>query len=70
MGIVDAPNRVPQLQKAYQKAYNQHTRLWMIGGRSNILFLPYKVLLWGTFSASMYMMGRKILGHNTWFGKD
>ncbi|KAI1853576.1 hypothetical protein JX265_004093 [Neoarthrinium moseri] len=70
MGLVDAPNKVPHHQKFYQNAYNQHIRLWRIGTRSSVLFLPYQVLLWGTFGASMYMMGRKVMGHNTWFGKD
>ncbi|KAI0168031.1 Clathrin light chain [Pestalotiopsis sp. IQ-011] len=70
MGLVDAPNKVPHNQKFYQSAYAQHTRLWQIGPRSNYLFLPYKVLVWGSLSASLYMMGRKIGGYNTWFGKD
>ncbi|ETS80093.1 hypothetical protein PFICI_07622 [Pestalotiopsis fici W106-1] len=70
MGLVDAPNKVPQHQKSYQAAYAQHTRLWQIGSRSSYLLLPYKVLVWGSLSASLYMMGRKIAGYNTWFGKD
>ncbi|KAH8652473.1 hypothetical protein BX600DRAFT_472640 [Xylariales sp. PMI_506] len=70
MGLVNAQNKVPQYQKFYQQAYNQHTRLWMIGQRSSYLFLPYKVLMWGTLGASMYMMGRKILGYNSAFGKE
>ncbi|XXH00418.1 hypothetical protein Hte_006762 [Hypoxylon texense] len=70
MGLVNAPNKVPQHQRFYQQAYNQHTRIWKINPRSNMLLMPYYVLLWGTFGASMYMMGRKILGYNTWFGKN
>jgi hypothetical protein len=23
-----------------------------------------------SFAATLYAMGRKVLGHNTWFGKD
>ncbi|KAF3055992.1 hypothetical protein GL218_07266 [Daldinia childiae] len=68
--LVNAPNKVPQHQRFYQQAYNQHTRVWKINPRSNYLLVPYQVLLWGSFGASMYMMGRKILGYNTWFGKN
>ncbi|KAI1326892.1 hypothetical protein F5Y16DRAFT_400008 [Xylariaceae sp. FL0255] len=68
--LVDAPNKVPQYQRFYQKAYNQHTRIWQIHPRSPYLMVPYQIALWGTFGASMYMMGRKILGYNTWFGKE
>ncbi|KAK8100359.1 bacteriophage N adsorption protein A c-term domain-containing protein [Apiospora kogelbergensis] len=70
MGMVDAPNRVPEHQKFYQSAYKQHTRLWRIGTRSSIMFLPYQAALWGTFGATLYMMGRKAAGYNTWFGKN
>ena len=34
------------------------------------MLTPYYVLLFGGFSGSMYMMGRLVLGHKTWFGKD
>ncbi|KAI1436049.1 hypothetical protein GGR50DRAFT_693611 [Xylaria sp. CBS 124048] len=68
--FVDAPNKVPENQRYYQHAYKQHTRLWQIHPRSQMLLIPYQILLWGTFGASMYMMGRKILGYNTWFGKN
>ncbi|KAL7625577.1 hypothetical protein AAE478_004797 [Parahypoxylon ruwenzoriense] len=67
--LVNAPNSVPEQQKFYQQAYNQHVRVWKINPRSNFLLVPYQVLLWGAFGASMYMMGRKIMGYNTWFGK-
>ncbi|TRX92944.1 hypothetical protein FHL15_006082 [Xylaria flabelliformis] len=69
MGMIDAPNKVPQHQRFYQQAYKQHTRLWQINPRSPKILIPYQILLWSTFGASMYMMGRKILGYNTWFGK-
>ncbi|KAI0433380.1 hypothetical protein F5Y09DRAFT_299321 [Xylaria sp. FL1042] len=69
MSFINAPNKVPQHQRTYQQAYKQHTRLWQIGKRSNMLMVPYQILLWGTFGASLYMMGRKVLGYNTWFGK-
>ncbi|KAI1079278.1 hypothetical protein F5B20DRAFT_544261 [Whalleya microplaca] len=70
MGMVNAPNRVPQHQRFYQQAYKEHTRLWKIGPRSNYYMIPYNILLYGTFGATLYMMGRKVMGHNTWFGKD
>ncbi|GAW16799.1 hypothetical protein EKO27_g8813 [Xylaria grammica] len=69
MGLVDAPNKVPEHQRFYQQAYKQHTRLWQINPRSSKLMVPYTILLWGTLGASMYMMGRKVFGYNTWFGK-
>ncbi|KAK9774243.1 hypothetical protein SCAR479_09107 [Seiridium cardinale] len=40
------------------------------GPRTNYMFLPYKVLLWGSLGSSLYMMGRKVCGYNTWFGKE
>ncbi|KAI1423718.1 hypothetical protein F5Y12DRAFT_715982 [Xylaria sp. FL1777] len=67
--LVDAPNKVPQHQRFYQQAYRQHIRVWQINPRSNMLLVPYQILLWGTLGASMYMMGRKVFGYNTWFGK-
>ncbi|KAI0852568.1 hypothetical protein F5Y00DRAFT_227029 [Daldinia vernicosa] len=70
MGLINAPNKVPQHQKFYQQAYRNHVRLWWINPRSPYLLIPYQVLMWSTFGASMYMMGRKIAGYNTWFGKD
>ncbi|RYO84584.1 hypothetical protein DL766_010550 [Monosporascus sp. MC13-8B] len=69
MGMVNAPNTVPQKQRFYQDQFRQHIRLWKISPRSNVMILPYQILLWGTFGSTMYMMGRKVLGYNTWFGK-
>jgi hypothetical protein len=70
MGLVNAKNKVPEHQRVYQAAYRNHTRLWKISPRSNIMLTPYLVLMWGTFGACMYGMGRKVLGYNTWFSKD
>ncbi|KAH6626853.1 hypothetical protein B0J18DRAFT_425839 [Chaetomium sp. MPI-SDFR-AT-0129] len=67
MGLVNRPNKVPQFQRQYQAAYRAHTRLWMINPRSKYLWYPYQLILWGGFAASMYGMGRKIYGKNTWF---
>ncbi|GKT95086.1 hypothetical protein Ct61P_12936 [Colletotrichum tofieldiae] len=66
MGLVDAKNKVPELQKFYQTAYKEHTRLWKIPS----LHDPYVILLWGTIGASFYGAGRKVLGYNTYFGKN
>ncbi|KAK5656155.1 hypothetical protein OQA88_4915 [Cercophora sp. LCS_1] len=38
--------------------------------RSNVLLTPYLILLWGTTGATMYAMGRKVLGYNTWFSEN
>ncbi|KAK4162711.1 hypothetical protein QBC43DRAFT_320806 [Cladorrhinum sp. PSN259] len=70
MGLVNAPNKVPDMQRKYQAAYKAHTRIWRIGPRSNILLTPYYILLWGTTGASMYAMGRQVCGYKTWFGKN
>jgi hypothetical protein len=37
--------------------------------KSKLLMRPYLVLLFGGFAGSMYMMGRLVMGHKTWFGK-
>ncbi|KAK1760935.1 hypothetical protein QBC47DRAFT_368645 [Echria macrotheca] len=70
MGLVNAPNKVPEHQRVYQAAYRAHTRIWKISPRSNVLMTPYLILMWGTFGASMYGMGRKVLGYNSFFGKN
>ncbi|KAK1829698.1 hypothetical protein QBC39DRAFT_356246 [Podospora conica] len=70
MALVNAPNKVPEHQRVYQAAYRAHTRIWKISPRSNIMYTPYLIVMWGTFGASMYAMGRKVLGYNTWFGKN
>ncbi|KAI1485968.1 hypothetical protein F5X96DRAFT_674124 [Biscogniauxia mediterranea] len=68
--LIDAPNRVPEYQRMYQRAYKQHTRIWQINPRGAKLLIPYQIALWGTFGATLYMCGRKVLGYNTWFGKN
>ncbi|KAI0396181.1 hypothetical protein F5Y17DRAFT_456310 [Xylariaceae sp. FL0594] len=70
MSFYDPPNRVPEHQRFYQQAYKNHTRLWMINPRSRYMLVPYQILVWGTFGASLWMMGRKVMGHNTWWGKE
>ncbi|KAH8888776.1 hypothetical protein GQ53DRAFT_825995 [Thozetella sp. PMI_491] len=70
MGFVNAKNKVPEQQRIYQAAYRAHTRVFQINPRSNVYLVPFKVVMWGTFGASMYAMGRKIAGYNTWFGEN
>ncbi|KAI0016716.1 hypothetical protein F4780DRAFT_782952 [Xylariomycetidae sp. FL0641] len=68
--LVNAPNKVPKYQKEYQQAYKQHTRLWRIHPRSPYLLVPYNIALWGCFGTTLWMLGRKAMGHNTMWGKD
>jgi len=70
MGLIDAKNPVPERQRIYQAAYKAHTRLYHIPRGSRWYMVPYLVTLWGTFGATLYMAGRKIGGHNTWFAKN
>ncbi|KAB5575911.1 hypothetical protein GE09DRAFT_1215650 [Coniochaeta sp. 2T2.1] len=69
-GLVNARNTVPERQRFYQQAYRGHQRIWKINPRTPYLYTPFVILLWGSTAATMYAMGRKVLGHNTWFGKD
>jgi len=70
MAFINAKNKVPEHQRMYQKAYRQHTRIWKIHPRSSMLIVPYTILLWGSVGAATYAVGRKIMGHNTWFGDN
>ncbi|KAL1900275.1 hypothetical protein Sste5346_002586 [Sporothrix stenoceras] len=65
MGIFNAPNKVPQHQRAYQAAYRQHIRIWNISPRSRVMLVPYTILLTGTLGAGLYGMGRKVLGYGS-----
>jgi len=67
MALMDSQNKVHQYQKQYQKAYKAHTRIWRINPRSGMMLTPFTIVLWGTTAATMYAMGRRIFGHNTWF---
>ncbi|KAK6062359.1 hypothetical protein SCUP234_07267 [Seiridium cupressi] len=62
---------VETIAPAYQMKRNIMVNVYMTQGpRTNYMFLPYKVLLWGSLGSSLYMMGRKVCGYNTWFGKE
>ncbi|KAK3366017.1 hypothetical protein B0T24DRAFT_683070 [Lasiosphaeria ovina] len=67
---MDAKNKVPELQRVYQAAYRNHTRIWRISPRSRMMLIPFNIVLYGSLAANMYAMGRKVLGYNTWFSKD
>ncbi|TDZ21555.1 hypothetical protein Cob_v005660 [Colletotrichum orbiculare MAFF 240422] len=70
MGLVDAKNKVPELQKFYQAAYKDHQRLWKINPRSRIYMVPFNIALYGTLAATLYAGGRKVAGYNSYFGKN
>ncbi|EMR67431.1 hypothetical protein MGN70_004311 [Eutypa lata] len=70
MALVNAPNKVPEHQRFYQQQYKQHVRLWKINPRTPAIYIPYQIILWGGVASSVYMMGRKAAGYNTWFGKN
>ncbi|KAF6230588.1 hypothetical protein HO173_011125 [Letharia columbiana] len=67
-GFVNRENRVPHYQRLFQK--NDGLRQWWKTPRSKYMLYPYFVALWGTLGGTMYMMGRMVLGHKTWFGKN
>jgi len=67
MALVNAKNKVPEFQRFYQTAFRDHIRIWNINPRSNVYVTAYSVLLWGTFAGTMWMAGRKVTGHNTWY---
>ncbi|KAL0933001.1 uncharacterized protein CTRU02_211964 [Colletotrichum truncatum] len=70
MALVNAKNKVPELQKFYQNAYKEHTRLWRINPRSRAYMVPYTIALWGTLAFTLYGGIRKVAGYNSYFGKN
>ncbi|KAL5376781.1 hypothetical protein DPSP01_010193 [Paraphaeosphaeria sporulosa] len=66
-GWIYRENRVPAYQKEYQK--HDGVRLWM-KSRGRWMIPAYKVVLYTSIGSSLYMMGRLVLGHKTWFGKN
>ncbi|KAF2622877.1 hypothetical protein BU25DRAFT_351266, partial [Macroventuria anomochaeta] len=60
-------NHVPKYQAYFQK--NDGLRTWE-KARGKWMIPGYKAVLYTSFGASMYMMGRLVLGHKTWFGKN
>ncbi|KAA6411292.1 MAG: transcription factor c6 [Lasallia pustulata] len=58
-------NRVPYYQRLFQR--HDGLRQWNKTARSKYMLMPYYTILWGGFAGSMYMMGRLVLGHKTWY---
>jgi len=69
-GFIYRDNRVPFYQRLFQEGQKKHVRQWNQTARSKILLYPYYAILFSGLGGSMYMMGRLVLGHKTWFGKD
>ncbi|KAF2398128.1 hypothetical protein EJ06DRAFT_124039 [Trichodelitschia bisporula] len=67
-GFVYRENRVPHYQRLFQR--HDGLRQWNKTPRSKILLYPYYLGLWTAVGGTMFMMGRMVLGHKTWFGKD
>ncbi|KAF2727435.1 hypothetical protein EJ04DRAFT_582029 [Polyplosphaeria fusca] len=65
-GWIYRENRVPYYQRLYQK--HDGLRLWE-KSRGRWMIPAFKVMLFTNVAASMYMMGRLVFGHKTWFGK-
>ncbi|KAG9243595.1 hypothetical protein BJ878DRAFT_111004 [Calycina marina] len=66
---VNRVNRVPHFQRMFLEGQKNHVRQWNQTPKAKMMLYPYYVMLWGGFAGSMYMMGRMVLGHKTWFGK-
>jgi len=67
-GFVYRENRVSSYQRLFQR--HDGIRQWWKTERSGLLIYPYYVSLFGTSIATMYAMGRLVMGHKTWFGKE
>ncbi|KAJ4367919.1 hypothetical protein N0V86_009759 [Didymella sp. IMI 355093] len=66
-GWVFRENNVPKYQAYFQK--HDGLRTWE-KARGKWMIPAYKAVLYTSFGCSMYMMGRLVLGHKTWFGKN
>ncbi|KAL8376447.1 hypothetical protein RB595_007506 [Gaeumannomyces hyphopodioides] len=70
MGFVNAKNKVPEYQRFYQAQYRNHVRLWKIHPRSKFMITPFLITLWGTLGLSVWGLGRKAAGYNSYWGKE
>ncbi|THW80162.1 hypothetical protein D6D19_00648 [Aureobasidium pullulans] len=61
-------NNVPHWQRMHQT--HDGLRQWQKGPRAKFMLYPYYALLASTSAATMYMMGRMVLGHKTWFSSN
>jgi len=66
-GWIFRENRVPYYQREFQR--HDGLRTWQ-KARGKYMVPVYQTLLYCSFASSMYMMGRLVLGHKTWFGKN
>ncbi|PGH21630.1 hypothetical protein AJ80_03063 [Polytolypa hystricis UAMH7299] len=67
-GFVFRENRVPYYQRLFQR--DDGKRQWWKTKRSPYILYPYYTSIVVGLTASLYAMGRTVLGHKTWFGKD
>ncbi|KAF2673003.1 hypothetical protein BT63DRAFT_143401 [Microthyrium microscopicum] len=58
-------NRVPHYQRLFQKV--DGVRQWQKTPKSNLYLKPYYFLLFTGTAGSLWMMGRMVMGHKTWF---
>jgi len=70
MSLVNRKNPVPELQRQYQAAFRAHTRLWKINPKSKVYMAPYLITLYGSMAVTLYGMGRKVAGYNSFFGSS
>ncbi|EOA84638.1 hypothetical protein ACJQWK_07014 [Exserohilum turcicum] len=66
-GWIMRENRVPHYQREHQR--HDGLRTWE-KGRGKWMVPGYKMLMYTSFGASMYMMTRLVLGHKTWYNKN
>lgn len=65
--IINRPNRVPHYQRLFYAANKNNIRWWNVSPRSKYMLYPYYILMAGSTAGSLYMMGRMVLGHKTWW---
>ncbi|QIW95612.1 hypothetical protein AMS68_001130 [Peltaster fructicola] len=58
-------NNVPHWQRLHQS--NDGLRQWQRGPRAKAMLYPYYALMYSTWGACAYMMGRLVLGYKTWW---
>ncbi|KAG9237144.1 hypothetical protein BJ875DRAFT_395737 [Amylocarpus encephaloides] len=68
-GFVNRENRVPYYQRMFQEGAKQHVRQWNQTARGRGMLRAYYGVFIVTMGGSMWMMGRMVLGHKTWWGK-
>ncbi|KAH8725447.1 hypothetical protein GQ44DRAFT_681217 [Phaeosphaeriaceae sp. PMI808] len=66
-GWIYRENNVTHYQRMHQK--NDGLRTWE-KARGKWMIPTYKAMLFTSFGASMWMMGRLVLGHKSWWGKN